>query len=59
MSETGQFGHWRPFVGHSRLVVFKLVMAAAKTWRRLKAVQGAPFTNGVEVLATASSRSTS
>jgi len=40
----------------ARLMVFKLVMAAAKTWRRLKGenqlpkvVQGVPFRNGVEV----------
>jgi putative transposase len=37
-------------------MVFKLVLAAAKTWRRLKGenqlpklVQGVTFTNGVEV----------
>jgi putative transposase len=41
------------------LMVFKLVMAAAKTWRRLKGenqlpkvVQGVTFTNGVEVINT-------
>ena len=40
----------------ARLMVFKLVMAAAKTWRKLKGdnqlpklVQGVTFTNGVEV----------
>ena len=40
-------------------MVFKLVMAAAKTWRRLKGenqlpkvVQGVTFTNGVEVTKT-------
>jgi len=40
----------------ARLMVFKLVMAAAKTWRRLKGenqlpkvVQGVTFTDGVEV----------
>lgn len=40
----------------ARLMVFKLVMAAAKTWRKLKGenqlpkvVQGATFRNGVEV----------
>jgi putative transposase len=40
----------------ARLMVFKLVTAAAKTWRRLKGenqlpkvVQGVTFTNGVEV----------
>jgi hypothetical protein len=40
----------------ARLMVFKLVMAAAKTWRRLqgqnqlpKVVQGVTFANGVEV----------
>ena len=43
----------------ARLMVFKLVMAAAKTWRRLKGenqlpkvVQGVTFTNGVEVTNT-------
>jgi transposase-like protein len=43
----------------ARLMVFKLVMAAAKTWRRLKrenqlpkVVQGVTFTNGVEVINT-------
>ncbi len=43
----------------ARLMVFKLVMAAAKTWRRLKGenqlpkvVQGVTFTNGVEVIHT-------
>jgi putative transposase len=41
----------------ARLMVFKLVTAAAKTWRRLKGenqlpkvVQGVTFTNGVEVI---------
>ena len=40
----------------ARLMVFKLVMAAAKTWRRLKGenqlpkvVRGVTFTNGIEV----------
>jgi putative transposase len=40
----------------ARLMVFKLIMAAAKTWRRLKGekqlpkvIQGVTFTNGVEV----------
>ena len=40
-------------------MVFKLVMAAAKTWRRLKGenqlrkvVQGVTFRNGVEVINT-------
>ena len=40
----------------ARLMVFKLVMAAAKTWRRFKGenqlpkvVQGVTFSNGVEV----------
>jgi len=40
----------------ARLMVFKLVMAAAKTWRRLtgenqlpKVIQGVTFKNGVEV----------
>ena len=43
----------------ARLVVFKLVMAAAKTWRRLKGekqlpklIQGVTFRNGVEVTNT-------
>ena len=43
----------------ARLMVFKLVMAAAKTWRRLKGenqlpkvVQGVTFQNGVEVTNT-------
>jgi putative transposase len=43
----------------ARLMVFKLVMAAAKTWRRLKGenqlpkvVQGVKFTDGVEVTGT-------
>ena len=43
----------------ARLMVFKLVTAAAKTWRRLKGesqlpkvVQGIKFTNGVEVTNT-------
>jgi putative transposase len=43
----------------ARLMVFKLVSAAAKTWRRLKGenqlpkvVQGVKFTNGVEVINT-------
>jgi putative transposase len=43
----------------ARLMVFKLVMAAAKTWRRLKGenqlpkvVQGVKFRNGVEVTET-------
>ena len=43
----------------ARLMVFKLVVAAAKTWRRLKGenqlpkvVQGVTFTNGVEVINT-------
>ena len=40
----------------ARLMVFKLVMAAANTWRRLagenqlpKVIQGVTFKNGVEV----------
>ena len=40
-------------------MVFKLVMGAAKTWRRLKGenqlpkvIQGVKFTNGVEVIST-------
>ena len=43
----------------ARLMVFKLVMAAAKTWRRLKGenqlpkvIQGVTFNNGVEVTNT-------
>ena len=43
----------------ARLMVFKLIMAAAKTWRRLKGenqlpkvIQGVTFTNGVEVINT-------
>jgi putative transposase len=43
----------------ARLMVFKLVMMAAKTWRRLKGenqlpkvIQGITFTNGVEVTNT-------
>ena len=43
----------------ARLMVFKLVTAAAKTWRRLKGenqlpkvVQGVTFTNGVEITNT-------
>jgi putative transposase len=43
----------------ARLMVFKLVMTAAKTWRRLKGenqlpkvVQGVTFTNGIEVTNT-------
>ena len=43
----------------ARLMVFKLAMAAAKTWRRLKGenqlpkvIQGVTFTNGVEVTNT-------
>jgi transposase-like protein len=43
----------------ARLMVFKLVMTAAKTWRRLKGenqlpkvIQGVTFTNGVEVIST-------
>jgi transposase-like protein len=43
----------------ARLMVFKLVMAAAKTWRRLKGenqlpkvVRGVTFANGIEVIST-------
>jgi putative transposase len=43
----------------ARLMVFKLVMAAARTWRRLKGenqlpklIQGVTFRNGVEVINT-------
>jgi hypothetical protein len=41
----------------ARLMVFKLVMAASKTWRRLqgqnqlpKVVKGAKFRDGIEVV---------
>ena len=38
----------------AKLMVFKLVNAAAKTWRRLKGgpkvVQGIKFQNGIEVI---------
>ena len=47
----------------ARLMVFKLVMAAAKTWRRLKGenqlprvVAGATFRDGTEVIEGPSSR---
>ena len=43
----------------ARLMVFKLVMAAAKTWRRLKGenqlpkvIAGVTFRNGVEIINT-------
>ena len=43
----------------ARLMAFKLVMAAAKTWRKLngenqlpKVVQGVTFRNGVEITDT-------
>ena len=43
----------------ARLMVFKLVMAAAKTWRKLKGenllpkvIQGVTFRDGVEVIDT-------
>lgn len=43
----------------ARLMVFKLVMAAAKTWRRLKGenqlpkvIAGVTFRNGIEVINT-------
>src|ERR687883_604627 len=43
----------------ARLMVFKLVMAASRTWRRLKGenrlpkvIQGVTFRNGVEVIST-------
>ena len=52
-------GDYFPLPQERRLMVFKLVMAAAKTWRRLKGenqlpkvVQGVTFTNGVEVINT-------
>ena len=47
----------------ARLMVFKLVMAASKTWRRLKGenrlpmvVAGVKFTNGVAITATTDQR---
>jgi transposase-like protein len=47
----------------ARLMVFKLVMAAARTWRRLKGenvlplvLAGVTFTNGIAVTATADQR---
>ena len=47
----------------ARLMVFKLVMAASKTWRRLKGenhlpmvIAGVTFTNGVAVTATSDQR---
>ena len=47
----------------ARLMVFKLVMAASKTWRRLKGenhlpmvIAGVKFTNGVAVTATSDQR---
>ena len=47
----------------ARLMVFKLVMAAAKTWRRLKGetvlplvLAGVTFNDGVAVTATADQR---
>jgi hypothetical protein len=46
----------------ARLMVFKLVMAASKTWRRLqgqnqlpKVIQGAKFQDGIEVAPEAKS----
>ena len=43
----------------TRLMVFKLVMAAARTWRKLKGenqlpkvIQGVTFRDGVEVINT-------
>jgi hypothetical protein len=46
----------------ARLMVFKLVMAAAKTWRRLqgqnqlpKGIQGVKFQDGIEVAPKAKS----
>ncbi len=43
----------------ARLMVFKLVMAASRTWRKLKGenqlpkvIQGIRFQNGVEVIQT-------
>ena len=42
----------------ARLMVFKLVMTASKTWRRLngqillpKVINGARFKNGIEIVA--------
>ena len=47
--------------GTARLMVFKLVSAAAKTWRRLqgenqlsKVIRGVTFRNGIEVTEPAS-----
>jgi len=47
----------------ARLMVFKLVMAASKTWRRLKGqnrlpmlAAGVKFTNGVAINATSNQR---
>ena len=47
----------------ARLMVFKLVMAASKTWRRLKGenrlpmiIEGVKFTDGVAVTATSDQR---
>ena len=47
--------------GPARLMVFKLVSAAAKTWRRLqgenqlsKVIRGVTFRNGIEVTEPAS-----
>ena len=47
----------------ARFMVFKLVMAAARTWRRLKGenvlplvLAGVTFTNGIAVTATADQR---
>lgn len=47
----------------ARLMVFKLVMAAAKTWRRLKGenqlpmvIAGVKFTDGVAVMTTSDQR---
>ncbi len=47
----------------ARLMVFKLIMAAAKTWRRLKGdtllpmvIAGVTFTDGAAVTATADQR---
>jgi hypothetical protein len=46
----------------ARLMVFKLVMAASKTWRRLqgqnqlpKVIQGVKFQDGIEVVPEAKS----
>ena len=58
-SATARYGQGALSQDTAWLMVFKLVMAAAKTWRRLKGenqlskvVQGVTFRNGVEVTNT-------